>query len=105
MKHILPLLLVMLSISASAQKNNDTVAAVSSPVLRSYVPPEIVARAVKKYGRALYCIEKTKAGGTCEDSYLVGLIRNGRLTMEWLCEDLKIALLKKQSLQSTKKAA
>ena len=61
------------------------------PVLRSYVAPDVVERAKKKYGRALYCIETSKAAN-CENSYLVGLIRNMRLSMEWMCDDPKMVL-------------
>jgi len=61
------------------------------PVLRSYVAPDVVERAKKKYGRLLYCIEKTLAAN-CENSYLVGLIKNGRLTMDWMCDDPKMVL-------------
>jgi hypothetical protein len=61
------------------------------PVLRSYVAPDVVERAKKKFGRSLYCIEKTIAAN-CQNSYLVGLLRNSRLTMEWMCDDAKMVL-------------
>ena len=61
------------------------------PVHKSYVAPEVVERAKKKYGRALYSIEKSTAEN-CQDSYLVGLIRNGRLSMEWMCDDPKMVM-------------
>jgi hypothetical protein len=59
------------------------------PVHKSYVPADAAERAKKKYGRALYSIEKSSAND-CQESYLVGLIRNGRLTMEWMCDDPKM---------------
>ena len=59
------------------------------PVHKSYVPADAVERAKKKYGRALYSIEKSTAEN-CQQSYLVGLIRNGKLTMEWMCDDPKM---------------
>lgn len=59
------------------------------PVLKSYVAPDAVERAKKKYGRSLYSIEKSTAAN-CQQSYLVGLIRNGRLTIEWMCDDPKM---------------
>lgn len=65
------------------------------PVLRSYVAPDVVERAKKKYGRQLYCIEKSTAAN-CQNSYLVGLIRNGRISMEWMCDDPKIAAIDKK---------
>lgn len=59
------------------------------PVLKSYVAPDAVERAKKKYGRALYSIEKSQAPN-CRESYLVGLLRNRRLTVEWMCDDPKM---------------
>lgn len=65
------------------------------PVHKSYVAPDAVERAKKKYGRQLYSIEKSTAAD-CQQSYLVGLIRNGKLTMEWMCDDPKIAMYKRE---------
>lgn len=59
------------------------------PVHKSFVPEDAVERAKKKYGRALYSIEKS-TGENCIQSYLVGLIKNGHLTMEWMCDDPKM---------------
>jgi hypothetical protein len=86
------LLLLIITTTASAQntKAKDTTMK-GFPVLRSYVAPDVVERAKKKYGRALYCMETSKAAN-CENSFLVGLIRNGRLTMEWMCDDPKMVL-------------
>lgn len=61
------------------------------PVHKSFVPPDAVERAKKKYGRSLYSIEQSTAPN-CQQSYLVGLIRNGKLTMEWMCDDPKMVL-------------
>lgn len=61
------------------------------PVHRSYVAPDVVERAKKKYGRSLYSIEKS-AAENCQESYLVGLIQKGKLTMEWMCDDPKLVL-------------
>ena len=86
------LLLVVSATSASAQntKAADTSTTMNGlPVLRSYVAPDVVERAKKKYGRPLYCIEKTQSDN-CENSYLIGLIKNGKLTIEWLCDDPKM---------------
>ena len=74
--------------SAQTEKAKDTTLP-GFPVLRSYVAPDVVERAKKKYGRPLYSIEKTLAAN-CENSYLVGLIRNGKLTMDWMCDDPKM---------------
>ena len=78
--------------SAQPPQIADTVARKGLPVLRSYVAPDVVHRAAKKYGRALYCIEKSTAAN-CQDSYLVGLLRGGgSLKMEWMCDDPKMVL-------------
>ena len=95
MKNLLLLFIATsLAMTGLAQntKATDTVSTNFSPVLRSYVAPDVVYRAQKKYGRSLYCIEKTLASN-CENSYLVGLIRNGKLTMEWMCDDPKMVML------------
>lgn len=86
------LLITAVTISfAQTKSSNDSVTLAGFPVLRSYVAPDVVERAKKKYGRALYCIETSKAAN-CENSYLVGLIRNMRLSMEWMCDDPKMVL-------------
>jgi hypothetical protein len=96
MKNLLIVLSFVLgATSASAQTKQaaDSNATMNGfPVLRSYVAPDVVERAKKKYGRSLYCIEKTTAGANCMNSYLVGLIKNGKLTTDWMCDDPKIAL-------------
>ena len=94
MKNFFVLLLVTSTVTAAAQQKPsiDSFQIHASPVLRSYVAPDVVERAKKKYGFALYCIERT-AAHNCENAYLVGLIRNGRLSMEWMCDDPKIAFL------------
>lgn len=84
-------LLTICSVTASAQlkQSDDSATLKGFPVLRSYVAPDVVERAKKKYGRSLYCIEKSTAAN-CENSYLVGLIRNGNLTRDWMCDDPKM---------------
>lgn len=83
---------VIATASAQPAQIADTVARKGLPVLRSYVAPEVVHRAAKKYGRSLYCIEKSTAAN-CQDSYLVGLLRSGSsLKMEWMCDDPKMVL-------------
>ena len=83
----------MLAATASAQNKatDDSTTMKGLPVLRSYVAPDVVERAKKKYGRSLYCIETSKAEN-CENSFLVGILRNGRLNMEWMCDDPKMVL-------------
>ncbi len=82
-------------VAATAQTAGKTAAdslgvtAHGLPVHKSYVPADAVERAKKKFGRALYSIEKSTATG-CQESYLVGLIRQGKLTMEWMCDDPKM---------------
>lgn len=93
MKNLFLLFFIATAVTASAQipaQIADTVALKGLPVLRSYVPPDVVHRAAKKYGRALYCIEKSTAAN-CQESYLVGLLRGGSsLRMEWMCDDPKM---------------
>lgn len=95
MKNLLFLFLLSLAAAGASAQNTklpDTSATLHGlPVLRSYVEPDVVERAKKKYGRLLYCIEKSTAAN-CQNSYLVGLLRNGRLSMEWMCDDPKMVL-------------
>jgi hypothetical protein len=86
------LLFVTYTATASAQTTKPVDTTMKGfPVLRSYVAPDVVERAKKKYGRSLYCLETSKAFN-CENSFLVGLIRNGKLAMEWMCDDPKMVL-------------
>jgi hypothetical protein len=87
------LFLCFLFFTAKIFAQNSTVpdtTAKGLPVLKSYVAPDAVERAKKKYGRVLYSIEKS-TGANCLQSYLVGLIRNGHLSLEWMCDDPKLA--------------
>lgn len=103
-KIFLLLLLASTSVMVYAQKSSSTTVsnnknntdsigttAFGLPVHRSYVAPDVVERAKKKYGRALYCIEKSITEN-CQESYLVGLIKKGKLNMEWMCDDPKLVL-------------
>lgn len=107
MKNIFLVLLVTV-VGSSAFAQNTTVADSSRrtaedigttinglPVHKSYVPPDVVERAKKKFGRSLYSIEKSTAEN-CQESYLVGLIKNGHLTMEWMCDDPKMVWLNRR---------
>lgn len=93
MKNVLFLLLLScIAFIAAAQPAQiaDTIARPGLPVLRSYVAPDVVKRAIKKYGRSLYSIEKALAPD-CENSYLVGLLRDGKsLQMEFMCDNLRM---------------
>ena len=96
MKNILLTFLIAVSTASAFGQNKQAVDSnatlVGLPVLRSYVAPDVVERAKKKYGRPLYSIEKSTAAN-CQNSYLVGLIKNGRLSIEWMCDDPKMVLL------------
>jgi hypothetical protein len=87
------LLLATIATTAFAQNTQatDSITMHGFPVLRSYVAPDVIERAKKKFGRSLYCMETSKAAN-CENSFLVGLLRNGRLIMEWMCDDPKMVL-------------
>lgn len=88
-----------LTVSAQATQSTGNTAAKEDigttpyglPVHKSYVPADAAERAKKKYGRALYSIEKT-AAADCLNSYLVGLIRNGKLSVEFMCDDPKMVM-------------
>lgn len=87
--------LIIISSTASAQNKqaaDSNVTKPGLPVLRSFVAPDVVERAKKKYRSALYCIEKTLSPN-CENSYLVGLIKNGRLVIEFMCDDPKMVFI------------
>lgn len=101
---VLILLMSANAIFAQSGSKADSTTMPGFPVLRSYVAPDVVERAKKKFGRPLYCIEKTTAAN-CQNSYLVGLIRNGRLTMEWMCDDPKMVLHRERKNFSYFKAA
>lgn len=101
MKNLVLLLLTTASLSTFAQ--NKTVASKQAdttiyglPVHKSFVQPDVIDRAKKIYGRSLYSIEKSQ-GPNCLDSYLVGLIKNGHLNIEWMCADPKIALYRRDN--------
>lgn len=98
-----------LSVSAQTSQTTGNTAAKEDigstpyglPVHKSYVPADAAERAKKKYGRALYSIEKT-AAADCLNSYLVGLIRNGKLSVEFMCDDPKMVMNSgKNTLHST----
>lgn len=94
------LLLTVVTTTASAQTKqaiDSNATRHGLPVLRSYVAPDVIERAKKKYGRLLYCIETSKAEN-CENSFLVGLLRNNRLVMEWMCDDPKMVLNRKKKI-------
>lgn len=99
---LLPLLFIgAIACAQNAQAIDSNATLKGLPVLKSYVAPDVVERAKKKYGRSLYCIEKSTAAD-CQNSYLVGLIKNGRLTNEWMCDDPKMVMnLHKQVIVAT----
>lgn len=92
MKKLLLILLLAASLPCFAQGKqtpDSNATPYGLPLLKSYVAPDVVERAKKKYGRLLYSIEKSTAAD-CQNSYLVGLIRNRRLSLEWMCDDAKM---------------
>ena len=89
---LLALILATAALSASAQKTQsidsptlknreDSTTINGLPVHKSYVAPDVVERAKKKYGRSLYSIEKSTAPD-CQNSYLVCIILNCKLFIE-----------------------
>jgi len=60
--------------------------ALALPVIQTYVPEDIIDKALQKYGANLYSISMVKtSGGT--NAYQLGLIERGQLRMEYLNED------------------
>lgn len=58
----------------------------ASPVLRTYVPEEIVSKAIEVYGINIYAIAKTR-GQDGQDMYNVTVIENGTAKTEWMNSD------------------
>lgn len=58
------------------------------PVLQSYVPENIVANALSKYGSSLYSISTVKTNGNdSTGTYQIGLLDRGQLYMQYLDEN------------------
>jgi hypothetical protein len=55
------------------------------PKLHSYVPENIIASALNKYGSNLYSIAMVKTN-TGNDTYMIGLLNRGQLSMHYLDE-------------------
>lgn len=62
--------------------------ALALPVLQSYVPENIVANALSKYGSSLYSISTVKTNGNdSTGTYQIGLLDRGQLYMQYLDEN------------------
>lgn len=59
--------------------------ALALPVIQTYVPEDIIDKALNKYGSSLYSIGMVKAVDS-GNTYQVGLIERGALRMEYLNE-------------------
>jgi hypothetical protein len=55
------------------------------PVLHTYVPENIVASALNKYGSSLYSIAMVRTADSA-DTYQIGLLQGGQLNMQYLNE-------------------
>lgn len=58
----------------------------SLPVIQTYVPEEIIDKALQKYGANLYSVSMVKTAEG-KDAYQLGLIDRGQMKMEYLNED------------------
>jgi len=58
----------------------------SLPVIQTYVPEDIIDKALQKYGAHLYSISMVKTGEG-KDAYQLGLIDRGQVHNEYLNED------------------
>ncbi|MBB1286613.1 hypothetical protein HRH25_19695 [Flavisolibacter sp. BT320] len=62
--------------------------ALALPVLHTYVPENIVANALNKYGSSLYSISMVKTNGNdSTGTYQIGLLDRGQLYMQYLDEN------------------
>lgn len=56
------------------------------PVLNTYVPENVVAMALQKYGSTLYSITALKSADG-KDAYQINLLNRGQTKMEWIGDD------------------
>jgi hypothetical protein len=71
---------------ASYREDGKSFTRVASPVLRTYVPEEVVNKALDMYGMNVYAIAMTK-GAEGQNMYNVTIIDNGQSKTEWMNED------------------
>ncbi len=71
---------------ASYREDGKAMTSVSSPILRTYVPEEIISKAINMYGVNVYAIARSK-GTEGADVYNVTVIENGVSKTEWMKED------------------
>ncbi|HKP31391.1 MAG TPA: hypothetical protein VJT83_01640, partial [Chitinophagaceae bacterium] len=70
----------------SYREDGKSLAMPAAPVLRTYVPEEIVSKAIDVYGLNVYAIAKTR-GQDGQDMYNVTVIENGQSKSEWMNAD------------------
>jgi hypothetical protein len=71
---------------SSYREDGKTFTRVASPVLRTYVPEDVVNKALDMYGVNVYAIGMTK-NAEGQNMYNVTLIDNGQSRTEWMNED------------------
>lgn len=59
---------------------------VALPVLNSFVPEEVISKAIAQYGHNIYAVNRVKVTDG-KDAYQVTLIENGQMRSEWIGED------------------
>ncbi len=65
---------------------NGSTFLVALPVVQSWVPEEVISKAVSQYGANIYAVNRVKvANGS--DAYQVTVIENGAMRNEWIGED------------------
>jgi hypothetical protein len=58
------------------------------PVLHTYVPENIIASAISKYGTSLYSISMVRtADSSNSNAYQIGLLQRGQMSMQYLDEN------------------
>jgi hypothetical protein len=70
----------------SYREDGKTLTMPAAPVLRTFVPEEIVSKAIDVYGMNIYAIGKTR-GQDGQDLYNVTVIENGQSKTEWMNAD------------------
>ena len=70
----------------SYREDGKSLTSTVSPIMQSYVPQEMVAQAIQRYGASVYAIGVSK-GSDGQELYHVTVIENGESKTEWMNAD------------------
>ena len=73
------------------REDGKVLSTMNAPVLQTYVPQDVVSKAIDKYGANLYAIGISK-GPNGQDIYHVTLVGNGQSKTEWMNGDGSVAM-------------